>query len=78
MKRRTFLKSVLGVLVLPVLPKPKAKISPKIPKKIRWRRYAKLEAPAMPLTDGIEPINWKMWHATRILDDSIHVLAISA
>lgn len=65
MKRRSFLKAVLGVLVAPCLPQVK------VAKKIEFRKWATLKAPAMPLVEGIAPnFGWKVWQVTRILNDS--------
>lgn len=77
MKRRTFLKSVIGLVVAPCLPQ--VKTEPKPAKKIEYRKYARLEVPTIPLIEGKEPIGWKMWCTSRILnDDFIHILKVTA
>lgn len=77
MKRRTFIKHCLGILALPCLPQ--VKTEPKTIEDVKYRKWAKLEAPAMPLVEGIEPIGWKMWFIARILnDDFIHILKATA
>ena len=82
MKRRTFIQSILGFLVLPFLPKAKAKGLPPTfdftrfeqvkelpnnPKgKIKWRRYEALEPSTEPLFD-------EEFNPTKIYQDSVQV-----
>ena len=77
MKRRTFIKHCLSVLALPCLPQVKAK--PKAIEGVKYRKWAKLEAPTMPLVEGIEPMGWKVYMTHRIVNDSyISLLTLTA
>lgn len=77
MKRRTFIKSVLGFLGLPYLPQIKTKS--KVAKNVEFRRWPKFETPNTPLFEDTDSIGWKMWMTTRILNDNpIRILEVSS
>ena len=63
MKRRSFLKSFMGFMALPFVPKAKAESiitdsKPTEPKGVKVRQYT------------IPPLGWKIWQGSRILNES--------